>query len=534
MNKRVSPTVSIDEVYDHLECELPWTLDTEFLPEELFEAGEKLLQEILNAVRRALEFLFPEGISSIDHFNAVRKTHFTRPYDGRCKPGSLSFYETIEAYLPDVAIDEEGYNIAFFQEMSFLIREEIMICLHSDELRRLREGILGEVKSKNLGGGWGLSSLCKIDRHGRKKPLLGYLKDSLKLNMPNLWFMRDVFPHLAAEDRQEVSTFTKKHLGSAKALHEFNAMVEAYATDPQETSDPEFKRPVLVPRGTIAPSRFRRLPIEKPNHPVLTPEEERELFEQLAKGGAISERAKARIVERNQGLVWSIALRHEYALAAGMQLTDLIQEGNIGLFRAIEKFELERGWKFSTYATWWIRQGVIRAVYNNSRTIRLPVYIYEELSELRKYERVFQVRHDRKPTDEELAVESEMSVERIQKLRNASKRVKSLDMPIGEDGGTRLIEITEDQDAVGLYDRTERENIRTAVHRRLDASDLTEREKDVVRRRFGLTSLQEQESLERISASYGVTREWIRQLELKAFRTLRQDEEFLRLYEEVL
>jgi RNA polymerase primary sigma factor len=246
-------------------------------------------------------------------------------------------------------------------------------------------------------------------------------------------------------------------------------------------------------------------------YPLLTKEEEVELAKRVERGDA---EAKERMINSNLRLVVSIAKRYQ---GHGLSLLDLVQEGIIGLIRAVEKFDWRKGFKFSTYATWWIRQAVQRGVANKSREIRVPVHIVEREQRITRAERQLTPKLGRTPTDEELAKAARITPTQVREVREAARAVTSLDRPIGEESGTTFQDLVAGQD-----ESTEQEVTvslaQEALHDALD--DLPAREREVLKLRYGLNGDRDPASLEEIGRRLGVTRERVRQIEAEALERL--------------
>jgi RNA polymerase primary sigma factor len=266
-------------------------------------------------------------------------------------------------------------------------------------------------------------------------------------------------------------------------------------------------------REAIEKHQLKLREVEKLTH--LTINEIKEINREIAVGEAQARRAKKEMVEANLRLVISIAKKYTNR---GLQFLDLIQEGNIGLMKAVDKFEYRRGYKFSTYATWWIRQAITRSIADQARTIRIPVHMIETINKLNRISRQMLQEMGREPTPEELAVRMEMPEDKVRKVLKIAKEPISMETPIGDDEDSHLGDFIEDTSVESPIDSATTQSLRETTHSVL--AGLTPREAKVLRMRFGI-DMTTDHTLEEVGKQFDVTRERIRQIEAKALRKLR-------------
>ena len=279
-----------------------------------------------------------------------------------------------------------------------------------------------------------------------------------------------------------------------------------------DDKDEEVEIDLSVPEGISIDDPVRMYLKEIGRVPLLTAEEEVELAKRMQAGDEV---AQKRLAEANLRLVVSIAKRY---VGRGMLFLDLIQEGNLGLIKAVEKFDYTKGYKFSTYATWWIRQAITRAIADQARTIRIPVHMVETINKLIRVSRQLLQQLGREPAPEEIAKEMEITVERVREIMKIAQEPVSLETPIGEEEDSHLGDFIEDQDAPAPADAASFMLLKEQLEEVLDT--LTPREEKVLRLRFGLDDGRAR-TLEEVGQNFGVTRERIRQIEAKALRKLR-------------
>ena len=286
----------------------------------------------------------------------------------------------------------------------------------------------------------------------------------------------------------------------------------AQADIDEEKGEEDTDIDLSIPEGISIDDPVRMYLKEIGRVPLLSADEEIALAKRMEAG---DEEAQKELAEANLRLVVSIAKRY---VGRGMLFLDLIQEGNLGLIKAVEKFDYNKGYKFSTYATWWIRQAITRAIADQARTIRIPVHMVETINKLIRVSRQLLQQLGREPAPEEVAEAMEISVERVREIMKIAQEPVSLETPIGEEEDSHLGDFIEDQDAPAPAEAASFMLLKEQLEEVLDT--LTEREERVLRLRFGLDDGRAR-TLEEVGQNFGVTRERIRQIEAKALRKLR-------------
>jgi RNA polymerase primary sigma factor len=275
----------------------------------------------------------------------------------------------------------------------------------------------------------------------------------------------------------------------------------------------KYSAPLARLKDEIERRQKKLMDVEQRHH--LSINDIKDINREVSIGEAKARRAKKEMVEANLRLVISIAKKYTNR---GLQFLDLIQEGNIGLMKAVDKFEYRRGYKFSTYATWWIRQAITRSIADQARTIRIPVHMIETINKLNRISRQMLQEMGREPTPEELAVRMEMPEDKVRKVLKIAKEPISMETPIGDDEDSHLGDFIEDQSVASPIDQATMESLRETTHSVL--AQLTPREAKVLRMRFGI-DMNTDHTLEEVGKQFDVTRERIRQIEAKALRKLR-------------
>ncbi|MFA5855485.1 MAG: RNA polymerase sigma factor RpoD [Candidatus Gracilibacteria bacterium] len=319
---------------------------------------------------------------------------------------------------------------------------------------------------------------------------------------------------LSKEDQKKAAKKAEEDAAAVQKAHDKKDAKDAKdARTAKEQEKKKEKARKTVDLSEIANDSIRMYLCEIGKVDLLTAKEEADLARRIAKG---DQSAKARLAEANLRLVVSIAKKY---IGRGLSFLDLIQEGNIGLFRAVEKFDPNRGFKFSTYATWWIRQAITRAIADQARTIRIPVHMVETINKLTHTQRRLVQELGREPLVEELAAEMDMDEKKVRHILKISQDIVSLEAPVGAEEDSKLGDFIEDDDALSPSEQTNRQLIKENIHEMLQY--LSPRERKIIEMRFGLKD-GIGHTLEEVGNEFGVTRERIRQIEAKVLHKLRE------------
>ena len=314
--------------------------------------------------------------------------------------------------------------------------------------------------------------------------------------------------NLAEIEEVDISTFDQLP-ASVKVDDPVRMYLKEIGKIPLLSLDEETELARIVVDGREAKTKLEEIEVDDQNTVSI------EEYEQLLALSETADEAKDKLVNANLRLVVSIAKRY---LGRGLQFLDLIQEGNMGLIKAVDKFDHLKGFKFSTYATWWIRQAITRAVADQARTIRIPVHMVETINKLVRVQRQLVQELSREPSPEEVAARMEISVEKVQQIQKIAQEPISLESPVGEEEDSSLGDFISDPQALDPYEYTAKMKLREELDEVL--ATLTEREERVLRLRFGLIDGR-QRTLEEVGKEFNVTRERIRQIEAKALRKLK-------------
>lgn len=361
-----------------------------------------------------------------------------------------------------------------------------------------------------------------VDDLNLESDQMDQLYDSLEALNIDIGTEEDLLPELPDDEpaAEEIADVEEEELVDPNSLvsnFSIDDPVRMYLKEigkvPLLNPDEEIVLAQAMAAGAEAKARLDELQEQREagETPAVTPEEEAELRKAFKKG----ESAKQKLAEANLRLVVSIAKRY---VGRGMLFLDLIQEGNLGLIRAVEKFDYQKGFKFSTYATWWIRQAITRAIADQARTIRIPVHMVETINKLVRVQRQLLQDLGRDPTPEEIGAEMDMSADRVREIQKISQEPVSLETPIGEEEDSQLGDFIEDSQAIVPPDAASFSMLQEQLTQVLDS--LADRERKVIELRFGLVDGHPR-TLEEVGREFGVTRERIRQIESKTLAKLR-------------
>ena len=355
------------------------------------------------------------------------------------------------------------------------------------------------VKDTNAAAAASLDAISKLLDKGKKTGVLTY--NEIMESLQSVDMSPDEIDEL-------YDTFTKRGIDIIDNGNDIGPDDDSNLKDDEDDIDID----ISIPEGINIDDPVRMYLKEIGRVPLLSADEEIKLAKRMEDGDL---EAQKRLAEANLRLVVSIAKRY---VGRGMLFLDLIQEGNLGLIKAVEKFDYNKGYKFSTYATWWIRQAITRAIADQARTIRIPVHMVETINKLIRVSRQLLQSLGREPSPEEIAKEMDVSVDRVREIMKIAQEPVSLETPIGEEEDSHLGDFIEDHDAPAPAEAASFVLLKEQLEDVLDT--LTEREEKVLRLRFGLDDGRAR-TLEEVGQNFGVTRERIRQIEAKALRKLR-------------
>ncbi|MDD5710623.1 MAG: RNA polymerase sigma factor RpoD [Candidatus Colwellbacteria bacterium] len=351
---------------------------------------------------------------------------------------------------------------------------------------------------------------------GKEKQLLELIKRGQDKGFVTDIEIMDYFPDIETDTAFLEKIYDELEHNSVRVIE-----VESLLSAPsEEISEKELREATSI-KGTL-PDNVQMYLREIGKTPLLTKQEERDLAKRILKN---DEAARQQLIKANLRLVVSIAKR--YVNRSPLSISDLIQEGNIGLFKAVEKFDYTKGFKFSTYATWWIRQAITRALADQSRTIRIPVHMVETISKFTQAKRKLAQQLGREPMVEEIALEMDLSADKVRNIQKISQEVVSLESPIGDDDDkSTLADFIQDEKSLTPNQMTSQQLLKDQIKEIIQ--DLTERERKILEMRFGLED-GVTHTLEEVGKVFNVTRERIRQIEAKALEKIRLHDQSKRL-----
>jgi RNA polymerase primary sigma factor len=406
--------------------------------------------------------------------------------------------------------DEDNYTQLGERKTSLLTLITEIECCYTEGCTARREMAkprLSETKKKKLAG-------QAKKRHDR----IVVLVDTFRLEKRQLDLMVNRLRNIVAELDEAEKTIAGCMLkAGGKSI---SYLTKCVTRLPKKTKDGDIVQPMGITKGellvlTAKAEKAQKLIKEMKERSNLTPRQLKRTLKKVERSLEKAKQAKSELIEANLRLVVSIAKKYTNR---GLQFLDLIQEGNIGLMKAVDKFEYQRGYKFSTYATWWIRQAITRAIADQARTIRIPVHMIETINKLIRTSRYLVQEHGREPTPEEIAEKMEFPLEKVRKVLKIAKEPISLETPIGEEEDSHLGDFIEDKKVLSPSDAVINFNLAEQTRRVL--TTLTPREEKVLRMRFGIGEKADH-TLEEVGRDFDVTRERIRQIEAKALRKLR-------------